>query len=134
MVAAIEKLRKIPATKGEWIKKDKNYFLTKASSHPYYCMEHLSGIAIRPNLPKTHATMNKNKIKTIKQDIEKFDKEADNAWNFIFQMLEGSHLEIYIDTYINKPKRHQLAWKAILKHYDDQSQAQIQQSYEAQII
>ena len=133
MVAAIEKLRKIPATKEEWIKKDKNYFMTKASSHPYYCMEHLLGIAKRPKLPKNHATMNRNKIKDIKADIKKFDKEADNAWNFIFQMLDGSHLESYIDAYINKPKRHQLAWKAILKHYDDQSQAQIQQSYEAQI-
>ena len=111
----------------------KNYFLTKASSRPYYCKEHLLGIVKRPKLPKNHATTNRNKIKAIKEDIEKFDKEANNAWSFIFQMLDGSHLECYIDTYINKPKGHQLAREAIMKHYDDQSQAQIQQSYDAQI-
>ena len=126
-------LRKIPSSKEDWIKRDKNYFLTKAGAYPYYCSEFLLGIAEKPTLPADISNMKAGTINRIKDDIEKFKKDEKTAWNFIYEILSGSHLESYIDQFIDQPQNYKLAWDAITKHFNDQSQAQVQQAYETKI-
>ena len=135
MVATLKEkaeLKKIPSSK-EWIKTGKNYFMTKAGSHPYYVSEYLLGLAVKPVLPEDTSSMSSKQIDKYKEELKEHNKGANNAWGFMFEVLTGSHLESYIDLYISQPENYKLAWDAVVKHFDDQSQAQLQQAYETKI-
>jgi hypothetical protein len=137
MVAAhngsTEKLRKISSSKEDWIKVDKNYFLTKAGAYPYFCSDHLLGLAKKPEMPDDISELKSSTIKYINEEIEKYNKLDKVSWGFMYDILDGSPFESLIDIYMGQPQSSKLAWDAVNKHFEEQSQAQVQQAYESKI-
>jgi hypothetical protein len=127
-LSVFNRLPKLPSVKDEWLLSYKKTIENFANT--LQILPHLRGLAEAPIPPAANA--HRDLHRDFDRKKEKFDKEAAFAWQFLFEISNGTPLQTLLSPFEEIRDSHG-AWSSIVEHYETGLVASKRQVYEQKL-